>query len=601
MIRLIHHAAVTLGLCFIGCNTPTTSSEILDPNDTGSSKPANGTGLNAEYFNNVDFTGSSVKRLEVSLNFDWGSGAPIAGINPDIFSARFGGELSAPTSGTYTFYATGSDGIRLNLKNKTVLDDYSDHEVRETSGTINLQAHQKVPLKLEYYKNTGIGSLKLEWSGPNVTRQIIPTPRLFTGTSVTAPIPSMETFYIAPNGNNDNPGTEALPWETIHKAVGTLTAGQTVLVKDGTYSGGLYIQRSGEPGKPITFKAFPGAKPIIDANQATSGAYIEGASYINIDGFDIRDTTPGAELSNGERGESGIAITVNSKGAQPVLSHHIGITNNRVHGFPGGGIGSGLADYITVEGNTISETALWSKFDGSAISLYQSVDFDQNPGFHNIIRGNTVFKNENKVPGTGIGNTVITDGNCIIIDDGRLTQKFLDDKTKYPAYKSSTLIENNICAGNGARGVEVYSSDNVLVRHNTFYKNLQTTDIGNGEHIGGGEMNANSASNVRFVNNIVYAQEGLPANGSADATNIVFENNLYFGTDNIPNKSPSDIIGLDPMFTNPSTDLNLANFRLKSGSPAIDKALAGQSPATDVGGLSRPQGVASDLGAWEFR
>jgi hypothetical protein len=184
MIRLIHHAAVTLGLCFIGCNTPTTSSEILDPNDTGSSKPANGTGLNAEYFNNIDFTGSSVKRLEVSLNFDWGSGAPIVGINPDIFSARFGGELSAPTSGTYTFYATGSDGIRLNLKNKTVLDDYSDHEVRETSGTISLQARQKVPLKLEYYKNTGFGSLKLEWSGPNVTRQVIPTLRLFASTPV---------------------------------------------------------------------------------------------------------------------------------------------------------------------------------------------------------------------------------------------------------------------------------------------------------------------------------------------------------------------------------------------------------------------------------
>jgi parallel beta-helix repeat protein len=473
--------------------------------------------------------------------------------------------------------------------------------VRETSGTISLQARQKVPLKLEYYKNTGFGSLKLEWSGPNLGRQVIPTVRLFASNPVTTPTPTGETFYIAPNGNNDNPGTEALPWETIHKAVGTLTAGQTVLVKDGTYYGGLYIQRSGEPGKPITFKAFPGAKPIIDANQATSGAYIEGASYINIDGFDIRDTTPGAELSNGERGESGIAITVNTKGAQPVLSHHIMITNNKVNGFPGGGIGSGLADYITIEGNTISETALWSKFDGSAISLYQSVDFDQNAGFHNIIRGNMVFKNENKVPGTGIGNTVITDGNCIIIDDGRLTQKFLDDKTKYPAYKSLTLIENNICAGNGARGVAVYSSDNVLVRHNTFYKNLQTADIGNGERIGGGEMNAYAASNVRFVNNIVYAQEGLPANGIYDTTNIVFENNLYFGTTNIPNKSPSDIIGLDPMFTNPSTDLNLANFRLKSGSPAIDKALAGQSPATDVGGLARPQGVTSDLGAWEFR
>jgi hypothetical protein len=41
--------------------------------------------------------------------------------------------------------------------------------------------------------------------------------------------------YIAPNGNNANPGTEAEPWQTITKANQTLAAGDPVYIKAGTY------------------------------------------------------------------------------------------------------------------------------------------------------------------------------------------------------------------------------------------------------------------------------------------------------------------------------------------------------------------------------
>jgi hypothetical protein len=81
---------------------------------------------------------------------------------------------------------------------------------------------------------------------------------------------------------------------------------------------------------------------------------------------------------------------------------------------------------------------------------------------------------------------------------------------------------------------------------------------------------------------------------------VVFENNLYFGTVNRPDRSATDRVG-DPLFENGSTDLKTANFRLKAGSPAIDAALASQSPATDVGGQPRPKGAGPDLGAWESR
>jgi hypothetical protein len=45
------------------------------------------------------------------------------------------------------------------------------------------------------------------------------------------------TYYIATNGNNANPGTQALPWAGIGKANSTLQPGDTVIFGDGVYGG----------------------------------------------------------------------------------------------------------------------------------------------------------------------------------------------------------------------------------------------------------------------------------------------------------------------------------------------------------------------------
>jgi parallel beta-helix repeat protein len=607
--------ALSFGLFLSACGTPSTQenasnpssitdssitdSSITDPTDL-QANAVTGNGLNAEYFSTIGFTGPSIKRIVPNVNVDFGATAPIPGINASIFSIRFTGQLSAPTTGTYTFYVTATDGDRLTLGGQIVLEDFTNHLPRTATGTFNLVAGQKVPLKLEYFKNTGTGSLKLEWSGPGVARQVIGTAQLFAVVPpivppVVPPVAQPGVFYLAPNGNNNNPGTEALPWQTFGHAAYTLKPGQTVLVKNGTYTETLYIYKSGEPGKPITYKAFPGAKPKIEIRtKELEGVLIEGASYITIDGFFLDYTAPGAPQAKGEQVDNGIDVTY-KRGSPAVLSHHINIFNNRVHGFPGAGISAIQSDYVRIEANTVWENNLWSKYATSGISFYQSVDQDKAAGFHSVIRGNTVFNNENRVSFVQSDPPIITDGNCIIIDDLRQTQKFMQNNlTQYPVAKGGVLIENNICAGNGARGVHVYSSDNVLARHNTLYQNQLTSSINDGE------LTAFDADNVRFVNNIVYTRPGKRATGIGNATNVVFARNLYFGTTDIPNKSSSDLIG-DPKFVTPGTNLFEANFRLQDGSAATDLALAGQSPAIDVSWSPRPKGKAADIGAWESR
>ena len=89
-------------------------------------------------------------------------------------------------------------------------------------------------------------------------------------------------------------------------------------------------------------------------------------------------------------------------------------------------------------------------------------------------------------------------------------------------------------------------------------------------------------------------------NGFGNTSNIIFERNLYFSSSEIPNKSATDIIA-DPLFVSASINPAIANFSLRVGSPAVDKALAGQSPANDIAGRARPLGAAADIGAHESR
>jgi parallel beta-helix repeat protein len=403
--------------------------------------------------------------------------------------------------------------------------------------------------------------------------------------AVTPPPPPPETtgelFYVGPNGNDNNPGTQASPWRSLQKAISTLNGGQTALVANGTYTGFFTEGRNGQAGKPIILQAVEQGGAKVDVPVGGQGASLKKSSYISIIGFDFSyragDLTD-AQRRSGDQYENGILME---------NAHHMVIRNNTVRDFPGGGIGAVRSDYLLFEGNTLAGNAFWSGYASSAISTYQSVDFDSNPGYHIVIRGNYAYNNENKVPFSKAGSNQITDGNCIILDDHRNTQSFLPGP-RQPPYKASTLVENNVCAGNGGRGVHVFSSDNVMARNNTLYYNNKTSAIE-------GELTAGDANNVQFLNNIVYT--GRRGSGTGNISNVTFERNLYFGTDNLPNKSGSDITGQNPSLVNPVVGGNVNGFALNAGSPAIGRA--SQAPATDFSGAARDG--SPDLGAWERR
>ena len=113
-----------------------------------------GTGLSATYFNNVDFTGTTVTRTDPTVNFAWGTGSPSSSIGADTFSARWTGQVEAQFTGTYTFYTQSDDGVRLWVNGQQLVNNWTAHPTTENSGAIALTAGQRYDIRLEFFENS---------------------------------------------------------------------------------------------------------------------------------------------------------------------------------------------------------------------------------------------------------------------------------------------------------------------------------------------------------------------------------------------------------------------------------------------------------------
>jgi hypothetical protein len=145
------------------------------------STPACTNGLTVTYYDNIDFTGPNVNRVDGTVDFDWGNGSPDSGIGPDTFSARWTGQVLADFSETYTFETEADDGVRLWVNNVLLVDDFVDQGPTKTSGTITLVAGQRYDIKMDYYEDGGGAVAHLRWSSPSTPYEVIPQDHLFAG------------------------------------------------------------------------------------------------------------------------------------------------------------------------------------------------------------------------------------------------------------------------------------------------------------------------------------------------------------------------------------------------------------------------------------
>lgn len=183
-----------------------------------------GTGLTGSYFNNANFAGAAVTRLDPAIDFTWPGAPGPSGIGADSFSVRWVGQIEARASGVHTFYVTANDGARLWVDDQLIVGRTlaGSPPESEMAGSVQLEAGRRYNLRLEFVEGTGEAVIRLSWAGAGIAKQVVPTAQLFP--SADSPErgtillehwaglrgPSLATLTTAPTFPNQPTGRESL-------------------------------------------------------------------------------------------------------------------------------------------------------------------------------------------------------------------------------------------------------------------------------------------------------------------------------------------------------------------------------------------------------
>jgi regulation of enolase protein 1 (concanavalin A-like superfamily) len=476
-------------------------------------------------------------------------------------------------------------------------------------------------------------------------------------------------YYVDIVAGSDNQtesataGDVTRPYKTPGKVAGltNLSPGDTVYLKNGTYTSFTLTRSGTSDSARITWKNYPGHFPEVKLSTGSWGAITVKASYQTIDGLTVTgnndnvtlaqaeadamksvstlflsnpgnsgkpDINPNTGLAvtadmpnptyvgpgyggDGKFNNNGIVIQQDSKTVNP--AHHLTVRNSILRKFGCGGVAVLGADYTVIENNKIYENAWYSRYGCSGGTIFNMNENSDDPftGYRTKVIGNMFWNNRGKVwwlekEGESkvlTGGPGYSDGNGFILD-------FQYKDANGQDYEGRTLIANNLTVNNGGSGIHTLTTPNVDVFNNTAYMNadVMTTYA---------DIYGAYTSNTRFRNNIVYARTGRKVNSNSSNTNVTYDYNIYYDGTATPNittntKGANDIVA-DPQFVNPlltpcTPDANTptvtctADFSLKSTSLALNNGvqIAGTTPTTDIKNVSRLQGSGVDRGAYEL-
>ena len=375
-----------------------------------------------------------------------------------------------------------------------------------------------------------------------------------------------QTYYVSATGNDSNAGTELHPFRTIQHAADLVNPGDTVIVEDGIYTGIgtgtacasstkpiVCLTRGGSSTSLVTFRArhVGGAKLDGQNNTSTAGfRFLANANYIRIEGFDVYG------MGNAAGGASGFELYNGG--------HDVIITQNHIHDIghlctdtSNGEVGIFVEQpRVTITQNTIHDIGRYAAGENGcnpATAYYQNHD-------HGIYVDGDSYSG---IPGA-----------------------------------SNALIANNIFYNN-ARGwaIQVYPGTiaGLSILNNTFAFPNPYRD----GHI---ILGANT-SDARIMNNIFYNPRKVAINYyTGTQTNLQVTGNLVFNAALMNTTPPGTLVisnqSADPLLLNPLVPPY--DFHLTSASPAIDAGVTLLEVPTDFEGVTRPQGNAWDMGAFEY-
>lgn len=344
--------------------------------------------------------------------------------------------------------------------------------------------------------------------------------------SVTVTVMTGTQFYIDPaTGNDGNPGTIGSPWATIDKANTTLTAGQTVWLRAGTYVEYILPTNNGSAGNYITFAAYPGETVILGDGSQPYGANLASKSYIIIQGVQIRDPW--------FRG-------INLDGASNIYIRGITLEGNTNTGQPSAIDMRNSANNIAIQSSTIRTITQGpdcaSGAPGDCQGFWELI-IATSGTHHILIENNTIGKTLHQAFLTFSDSTAVSE---LVVRNNTFEQRWHTNWSWQPVQHSTyernvvrfagedwetwpwkSASQQNRIAHAGLQTdnyVPASSSNEVIARYNTFYRNGTLTFFG-------GTENNYFYHNV-FYDNFQYAWCCLGF-GNGILANNVYKNNIF--------------------------------------------------------------------------
>jgi hypothetical protein len=393
---------------------------------------------------------------------------------------------------------------------------------------------------------------------------------------------SAATYYVATNGNDSWNGTSPTfvsgttgPWLTLGKAASTLVAGDTVIIRDGTYvSGTVQPANGGTSGAPITFQAENPLQAILSSTSSCAAAFSTITSYITVKGLRIkRDPSNVACPSGYTSANCGIRAynTLN-----PVLG---GNQSTGAVGF--------VADGVQVDDTPQFDIGIKTNQDDTIVQnsiLYEDLEaFNaKNVIFRNntinLLHINSVYDPAINLKG-GARNAQVYKNTVNVYPDSTGWEVAIDlgsgsgccwydSSTHYEGYNLvayDNIVVDQTSSGHGTsldfRGcVDCWFIHNVAM-------NWVQVGLQNGSENGFPPnplpSNPHWIDNIFLGNNHIAQGDFGSLSGGFSGTLFVDYNDWYNYSSGVP--SQTHAVTGNPLFVNPPSD-----FHLQTASPAID-------------------------------
>jgi parallel beta-helix repeat protein len=302
-------------------------------------------------------------------------------------------------------------------------------------------------------------------------------------------------------------------YPTIQAAVNVASAGDTIIVRDGTYNENVKVN------KRLTIQSENGANcTIVQAANSSDYVFEVTSDYVNISGFTVEGaldswkagmyiTANYCNISNNNASNNTIGILLEDSNSNIIsnneicsnvyLGNAVGIyffysNNNIISNNTCSNNTFGVKSWYSSNNRLINNTILRT---GISINGYSLSDFTHEIDVSNTVNGKPIYYwkdvEDGKIP-SGAGQVILVNCKNVVVKNQNLndvgSEGILIAFSSYNIIKNNTCsnnfygidlryssnnsIFNNICSKNFVSGIHLYTSNNNSIFNNIYSKNF---------------------------------------------------------------------------------------------------------------------------------